>query len=253
MAMKRPTITQNDIEEGLLKLGLCRGDGVEVHSSLSSFGWVEGGADAVIDALVNVVSEEGSIVMSTYPVSKLLPLTEEEKVKGITAKVRIYGEDYAGSTGMGVIADTFRLRIDTVMGKGIHRVCAWGRDADQHSTGYGYLLKVDGWVLLLGVGIGYCSSMHQAEKVGIPTEVSDCVKVPEEIRQQYPDDIYISFGGQPEDGWQKVLDEAERRGYVKHHKIGQSECMLFKARDVVGIYEEALRTDPLGLFGITSS
>jgi hypothetical protein len=29
-----------------------------------------------------------------------------------------------------------------------------------------------------------------------------------------------------------------------------AECMLFKAKPVVGIYEQALRTDPLGLFGL---
>ena len=41
------TITQKEIEAGLRELGLRRGDAVEVHSSLSSFGWVEGGATAV--------------------------------------------------------------------------------------------------------------------------------------------------------------------------------------------------------------
>ena len=170
----------------------------------------------------------------------------------ITAKVRIYGENYDGPTGMSTIADTFRKRPDTVLGEGIHRVCAWGRDAVKHSTGYGYLLEVDGSVLLLGVGIGHCSSMHQAEKVGVPPELQECVKVPEEIRRQYPDDISISYSSPPEDGWQKVLDEAEQRGLVKRRMIGQAECLLFKTRSVVGIYEHALRTDPLGLFGIKS-
>jgi aminoglycoside N3'-acetyltransferase len=248
--MHYPLVTQCEIESGLHALGLKRGDAVEVHSSLSSFGWVEGGAETVVDALMNVVGPEGSIVMSAYPVSKMLPLTDNERSMGITAKVRIYGEDYLGPTGMGAIADTFRRRPGTVMGKGIHRVCAWGHDAEKHSTGYGYLLKIDGWVLLLGVGIGYCSSMHQAEYVGIPVEVVDCVTVPEEIRQLYPEDVYVSYGSPPEDGWQKVLDEADRRGLIIRRKIGASECMLFKAKPVVGIYEHALQTDPLGLFGL---
>jgi aminoglycoside N3'-acetyltransferase len=199
---------------------------------------------------MNVVGKEGSIVMSAYPVSKLLPLNDEERALGITAKVQIYGEDYDGPTGMGAIADAFRHRPETVMGTGIHRVCAWGRDATKHSAGYGYLLEVDGWVLLLGVGIGYCSSMHQAEKVGIPPEVVACVSVPEEIRQQYSEDIYVSYGTTPEDAWQKVLDTADAQDRVKRQQIGTAECLLFKARVVVGIYEHALRTDPLGLFGL---
>src|SRR5512146_1302328 len=94
-------LTQQDIESGLYRLGLEKGQIIEVHSSLSSFGWVEGGAPAVVDALINVIGEEGSMVMSAYPLSKPLPLSEEEKAWGILAKVQTYGEDYRGPTGMG--------------------------------------------------------------------------------------------------------------------------------------------------------
>jgi aminoglycoside N3'-acetyltransferase len=250
---RSPSLSQGEIEAGLKHLGLTRGDTVEVHSSLSSFGWVEGGAATVVNALMEVVGEEGAIVMSAYPVSKPLPLTDREKERGITAKVRLFGEDYDGPSGMGAIADEFRHRPATVLGPGFHRVCAWGHNAQLLGEGYQHLLEIDGWVLLLGVGIGYVSSMHQAEKVGIPPEVVECVKVPDEIRRDYPDDIYLSWGGPPEDGWGKVLIEADRRGLVKRRKIGSSECMLFKARQVVGIYEEALRTDPLGLYGLSTS
>lgn len=245
-------VTQRDMEEGLRQLGLGRGDVVEVHSSLSSFGWVEGGAAAVVDALMAVVGEEGALVMSAYPVSKLLPLTEAEKARGILAKVQLFGEDYDGPTGMGVIADEFRHRPGTVLGPGFHRVCAWGRDAALHAErGYEHLLEVDGWVLLLGVGIGYCSSMHQAEiGVQFPEEIKKYWQVPEDIQRDYPDDYYISYGGTPDDAWQKVQDEAERHGQVWRHHIGQAECVLFKARVVVGIYGEWLRTDPFGLHGI---
>lgn len=242
-------LTQSIIEDGLRQLGLARGDVVEVHSSLSSFGWVEGGAATVVDALMSVVGVEGALVMSAYPLSKPLPLTPEEKARGILAKVQICGEEYDGPTGMGVIADEFRQRPGTVLGKGIHRVCAWGKDADRHSQGYQYLLSLDGWAMLLGVGIDRCSSMHQAEKVGIPAEVSRCFTVPQDIRQDYPEDVYIAYGSTPDDAWGKVANEAEQRGLIHHGKIGDADCMSFRARSVVGIYEQALWSDPLGLFG----
>jgi aminoglycoside N3'-acetyltransferase len=166
--------------------------------------------------------------------------------------VQLSGEDYDGPTGMGVIADEFGHRPGTVSGPGFHRVCAWGREAALHAErGYAHLLEVDGWALLLGVGIGTCSSMHQAEAgFEVPEAIKRYWQVPEDIQRDYPDDIHISYGSTPDDAWGKVLDEAERRGQVGRHRIGQAGCVLFKARVVVGIYGEWLRTDPFGLHGV---
>ena len=50
--MDKVIVTQKHIAEGLQKLGLKKADIFFVHSSLSRFGYVEGGADAVIDALL---------------------------------------------------------------------------------------------------------------------------------------------------------------------------------------------------------
>ena len=44
-------LSRDDLVHGLRRIGLRAGYHVVVHSSLSSFGYVEGGADAVIDAL----------------------------------------------------------------------------------------------------------------------------------------------------------------------------------------------------------
>lgn len=53
-------ITKQDIIDSLLDLGLKSVDEIEVHSSLSSFGYVDGGAETVISALKDVVGENGS-------------------------------------------------------------------------------------------------------------------------------------------------------------------------------------------------
>ncbi len=249
-------LTKKNIIEGLKNLGLEPGWAVEVHSSLSSFGLVEGGAATVIQAIIEVVREEGAIVMSAYPVSLPLLLTDEEKDRGITAKVRFYSENEDCKTGMGIISDTFRHWPNTVLGKGIHRVCAWGHHAQLHSQGYEYLLSINGWVLLLGVDINRCSSMHTAEgKVEWPKQILEYFQLPQEIQQDYPKDQWCVEYHDPqkppdEDAWGKVRTEAERRGLIRRGKIGKADCMLFRAKPVVGIYEERLRTDPFELFGI---
>ena len=48
---------------------------LEVHSSLSSFGEHEGGAETVINTLKEIVTEEGSIFMPALRLSRELPLT----------------------------------------------------------------------------------------------------------------------------------------------------------------------------------
>lgn len=245
-------VTQKDIEEGLRQLGLGSGHVVEVHSSLSSFGSVKGGAEAVLAALMSVVGREGALVMSAYPVSLPLPLTEGEKARGIAWKVRKLNPYSEERTGMGAIADAFRLRPDTICGTGLHRVCAWGRDAELFSKGYKPLLEADGWALLIGVEIYRCSSMHQAEaRVGIPDEILALVTPPEEIARDYPSDLWaVGYGGTPDLPWKKVFEEADRRGLVKRRRIGNAQCTLFRAEALVSIYEGYLRADPYGLFGV---
>jgi aminoglycoside 3-N-acetyltransferase len=94
-------LSQKDIVDGLKQLGLERGMSVEVHSSLSSMGFVTGGASTVISALIDVIGREGAIVMSAYRVTTPLVLSEEEKAKGVIAKVQYIEENEYFPTGMG--------------------------------------------------------------------------------------------------------------------------------------------------------
>ena len=64
---KKVHVTKEDLKRGFTQLGLKRGDVVGVHSSLSSFGYVESGADTVIDALLETVGEEGTCLLYTSP------------------------------------------------------------------------------------------------------------------------------------------------------------------------------------------
>ena len=153
---------------------------------------------------------------------------------------------------MGAIADEFRTRPDVVLGTGFHRVCAWGHDALLHSRrDYHHLLDIDGWALLLGVDINRCSSMHAAEGVGIPEPIARLTRVPEDIQKDYPADTWaVGYGSTPGDAWAKVWEQAERQGLIGKRRIGRAQCMLFRAKAVVSIYAELLRTDPFVLFGV---
>jgi len=59
-------VTAQRLARDLRRLGLAEGDLVCVHSSLSGVGFLVRGADTVIDALVAVVGERGTVMMPTF-------------------------------------------------------------------------------------------------------------------------------------------------------------------------------------------
>jgi len=248
-------VNQADIEAGLQGIGVLPGDALEVHTALSRFGHVEGGAGTVVDALMAVVGPEGAIVMSVYPISKGRPLTDSDRAKGIKYKAELLPDDSNEPTNVGAVVDEFRGRPGVVLGKGVHRTGAWGKDARMHAQGYEYLLSIGGKVLLLGVGIGNCSSMHIPDsRVGIPGEISRLSILPDDVLAEYPENRwYVECSrapGAPRDVGGAVWNEAISAGLVRTGKIGEADCHLFPAREVIGIYERHLRTDPWTLFGV---
>ena len=78
MAGTKLSVTKEDIKDGLKRLGIQQGCRLGVHSSLSSFGYVEGGADIVLEALFETVGQAGTIVMSTYLVGPPVTLPDQD-------------------------------------------------------------------------------------------------------------------------------------------------------------------------------
>lgn len=60
-------LSKEDILLDLEKIGMVKGDHVLVHSSLSKIGFLKDGADTFIDALIEAVGDEGTILMPTSP------------------------------------------------------------------------------------------------------------------------------------------------------------------------------------------
>lgn len=63
--MTSSDVTYSEIMTGLNQNGIETGFSIMVHSSLSSFGRVDGGAETVIQALQDVVGEAGTIIAPT--------------------------------------------------------------------------------------------------------------------------------------------------------------------------------------------
>ena len=242
-------ITKQDIINGLLDLGLKSGDEIEVHSSLSSFGYVDGGAGTVISALKDVIGENGSIFMPALRFSKELPLTEQDKLLGITTKIQILSENCEHSA-MGVIADTFRQMPDTITNEGIFRISAWGKSAKEVKDGLQYLIHNGGKALMLGVDIYKLTAMHYVEDL-LPDDIKNAFPFNDEINRIYPPDKWlIEAGTFPVKPWYTIQNMAYEKGVIKDGIIGNSKIMVFDIWDVVGLYEQELKNNPYKLYGV---
>lgn len=242
------TLTQQDLEDGFRSIGLQKGMYVEVHSSLSSFGHVEGGAAAVIAALKHVITEEGAVIMTAFPFSRRYVPDDEDRRMNISVKMRILDPGSDERTDMGLIADTFKRDPEVVLGNDQWPVAAWGAEAELNAKGLSNLHQKDGYALLIGVDICRLTSMHYVEG-NLPEEVRAITRPSDEVRKKYAEsEWYVETGTPPSYAWYAIQDEARRRGYFTEKKIGNSPCMFCKVNEVIGLYRHALETDPLGLY-----
>ena len=245
-------VSKAEIVAGLHRLGITRGSLLEVHSSLRSLGQVEGGANTVIEALMETVEEQGAIVMPSYPVGLGLPANPEERKRGITWKVRVLSFDnHTTPSGMGVIADRFRDRHDVIRDTdSFFSYTAWGKDAPLLAQSLELLVERGGQVLLLGVQMDRCSCLHLAEeRVPLPETLQRLMEVPEEIQREYPSDLW-SIGYGPESNFLLVQREAEAHHLITTTMIGSALARFFDASTMVDLYEAMLRENPYRLFAV---
>lgn len=175
-------VVKKEIIDALKTVGLTRGDAVMVHTSLGQIGYVCGGAQTVIEALIEVVGPEGTIMMPTQSWKNLDPDTgvhwdvDEQYWNTIRENWPAYDKIITPTNTMGATAEMFRqwpgaLRSDHPA----RSVAAWGAHAkyltENHNLSdifgeespVGKLYKLDGKVMLIGVDYDKNTSIHLAD------------------------------------------------------------------------------------------
>lgn len=177
----QPTTRRSLVVE-LRALGVAEGMTLIVHSSLSAIGWVAGGSQAVVEALIEAVGEEGTLVMPAHssglsePSVWQHPPVPESWWQTIRDETPAYDPVVTPSRLMGAVAEGFRtypgvLRSShpqvSFAARGPHAAFVVGNHSLEHPLGEGSplarLYDLDAHILLLGVDHASNTMLHLAE------------------------------------------------------------------------------------------
>jgi len=254
-------VTAQDITRDLYSLGLKAGMKVMVHSSLPGIGYVDGGAQTVISALLNVLGPDGLLIMPCPPISG-------STVEALKRK-DIFNSNTAPCT-TGIICETFRRWPGVVRSNHpTHSVAAFGKDAewlvkDHHldetpfgpNSPFARLLKLDGSILGIGLDIRWITFYHHfeeicqefpiivysEEKYKIPVAKDDATKII--VTTPHHDGIVSSIRLNNDPETFRIIDDAlTKYSGIKRRTIGHGDGYIVKAINIINTLDKILKTN----------
>ncbi len=242
-------IDRIDIINGLRELCLRTGDVVFMHSSLSSFGYVEGGAETVVQAFLEVLGPEGTLAVPTfgdYFQRGLDQVWDRDNSPSLMGRISEIVRQWPGArrshhaphpiAAVGPLAEDLTERYNET---------DFGSDSS-----FSRLLELNAWVVLVGVNYGSCTMIHVVEEsVEVPyrrwiplpgTVIEGGVATRKTFRflKRYPGvgNDFLPLGKRLED-----------EGSVRIGVIGKSTIRCFRSQDLCDCAFRSIREDPLYL------
>ncbi len=240
-------ISQQKLVDDLKKIGLQKGDSVLVHSSLSKIGFVEGGAATVLNALFEVVGEEGTLLFPSFPAKGRNKTHLEEHpffdIKNTPSQ-------------MGSITEYFRKL------ENVHRsfhptdpICAKGPLAEyftnshfgqltpyNENSPFRKLCEKKGKILMLGTTLnGACTNLHTLEDaVNFKYPVYDAiefeVKMIDELGKEHKMKTKVH---NPDYSAKRNCDALkpmfEKEGVLVNGMVGEAKTMLIDAQKMLEV------------------
>jgi len=229
-------VTKEHITAELHRLGIQPGDLLIAHTSLRAFGWVQGGAEAVVEALLDVVGPTGTVMVPTFNHSR----------------VKVFDPETTPSHN-GAVTEALRKRPNALRSlHPTHPYAAIGRDAAELTAGnlevgtfdpaspLGKLADRGGWIVLLGVGLGANTCLHigqataQAHCLGYGRERS-FVKLDGEVREVRST---LWRDGRCPLETRPVEARLRQRDLIRDGQVGSAEVHVMPGRDVIAVTVE---------------
>lgn len=255
--------TTRSLTAQLRELGVDAGDVVLVHAARSRIGFVVGGRQAIVQALVDAVGAAGTLVVPTHtpentdPATWIHPPVPQEWWPVIRDEAPGFDPSLTPATRwMGVLAESVRTWPGALRSNHPQvSFAAIGAHARQITTGHvledalgdssplGAINRLDGKILLLGVGHDSNTSLHLAQW-----------RRPEVVRQETSSALRRPDGSVQWVSWSDPPDSADdfaeigaayeaSGGALRRGVVGEAPTMLIQQRPLVDFASEWLASN----------
>lgn len=235
-------VTWKDVAQTLQRLGVQAGDTVLVHSSMKSFGHVDGGPDAVIKGFESVIGKEGTLVMPTlscvdfFNSYKTWYMDKPSDVGYLTEYFRKQPYVYRSNHPTHSVAARGKYAYELTFehaDRGPH-ICCFGETAFADSSPWMKMYDMGTKIVFIGVSTRFNTMKHTVE-TRYAEYLLDRVK-DEQRREELRAEVatFGHFTGTeiwPMYSGQAMHDVLDAKGFIAHEPCGNADILLVDMKE----------------------
>ncbi|CAM4094976.1 AAC(3) family N-acetyltransferase [Lederbergia lenta] len=227
-------LTKEKLKHAFMEIGIKEGMVLVVHTSLRNVGYIEGGPIVVIESLLEILGDDGTLVMPS--------MTNGEEV---------FDPKKTPTDGMGVVAETFwQMPFVKRSSHPNSSFAAKGKYAEEIISSHplddpegikspiGKVFQLNGSILLLGVSFNANTVIHVAESVSeVPYRIVADMPL---LKNGKVEKVSVPLINHCCQNFSKMEPLLKSSNLLSTHQIGKGIAQLMKAKDVVEIACEQL-------------
>ena len=238
-----PLCTRESLVRELTQLGVNSGEVLLVHTSMSALGFVNGGAETIIHALLDVIGPTGTIAVPTHsgdnsdPAQWKDPPVPQEWWQTIRDTMLAYDPRTTKSRHMGAVPELFRTwpgavrshhpqTSFTAIGPAAHIItsnhaidCMLGEQRP-----LARLEELEAHVLMLGAGLDRCSAFHLGEYRNSSVRGPNSFAIKVNGHRTW---VTVTDVVRNSDDFQRLGQDFKTKRHLEKGMVGAAQCCIF--------------------------